>query len=234
MEGHTYFPLTLALTEADENLSIQVHPDDATVHALEHMAKGKRESWYFLEAPKEGYIINGCTCRNEDEKATMLAERKYLEMADKLPVRVGDYVFVYPGTLHAITAGSLVYETEEGADFTYRFYDYDRMDSNGNRRELHIEKAAAALDIMRRSEVKRYPETGEIEEETYSTKKISKVSQYENISQTLECFTLVQGGAVSDGVTITPGMTVLLWPGEYIENADIKLAFIAKLRGNGS
>ena len=234
MEKYDFFPLTLALTEADEHLSIQVHPDDAAVQTLEHLARGKRESWYFIEAPETGYIMNGCTCRSEAEKDAMLREEKYLEMTDKLPVGVGDYVFVYPGTLHSITAGSLVYEIEEGADFTYRFYDYDRVDNEGNRRELHVEKAATALDITRKSVVKHYPELGEIEEETYSTKRISKATQYENMSQTVECFTLVQGSAVCDGVEITPGMTVMLWPKEYIKDADIKLAFVAKLRGNES
>ena len=232
MGEYDFFPLTLALTEANEHLSIQVHPDDAAVQTLEHLARGKRESWYFLEAPEAGYIMNGCTCRSEAEKDAMLRAEKYLEMTDKLPISVGDYVFVYPGTLHSITAGSLVYEIEEGADFTYRFYDYDRIDSQGNRRELHIEKAAKALDITRKSIVKHYPESGEIEEETYSTKRISKASQYENVTQTLECFTLVQGSAVCDGVKITPGMTVMLWPKECIKDAEIKLAFVAKLRGN--
>ena len=230
MDKYALFPLTLALTEADEHLSIQVHPDDSAAQTLEHMARGKRESWYFLEAPKEGYIINGCTCRSEDEKNAMLAEGKYLEMADKLPISAGDYVFVYPGTLHSITAGSLVYEIEEGADFTYRFYDYERADSEGNRRELHIHKASKALDITRKSQVKHYPESGEIEEETYTTKKLMQLTAYKNASSTLECFTLIYGTAVCDGVDLHPGMTVMLWPGEQIDKADIHLAFVSRLK----
>ena len=232
MDTYTYFPLTLALTEANDNLSIQVHPNDKMANEVERFSRGKRESWYFIEAPKVGYIMNGCTCHNEEEKNAMLAEGKYLEMTDKLPVTVGDYVFVHPGTLHSITAGSLVYEIEEGADFTYRFYDYDRVDKEGNRRELHIEKASKALDITCKSEVKHYPEHGEIWEDTYITKKVFDITNYRNDSQTLECFTLVHGGAVCDGVDVTPGMTVLLWPGERISNAKIKLAFVAKLRSD--
>ncbi|OUO38221.1 type I phosphomannose isomerase catalytic subunit [Flavonifractor sp. An306] len=232
MDAYPYFPLTIALTEADSNLSIQVHPNDETASILEHCARGKRESWYFLEAPYDGYIMNGCVCQNEDEKEEMLSKRKYLEMVDTLPVSVGDYVFVHPGTLHSITAGSLVYEIEEGADFTYRFYDYDRIDGQGKKRELHIDKASKALDIFQKSLIKHYPDGGEIWEETYITKKISNTSSYKNLSSTLECFTLVFGKAECDGVAIRLGMSVLLWPGEEITGADIKLGFIAKLRGD--
>lgn len=113
MEDYEYFPLTIALTEANENLSIQVHPNDDMANKIEHISKGKRESWYFLQAPFSGSIINGCICETEKQKREMLEEKKYIEMADKLPVCVGDYVFVEPGTLHSLTAGSLVYEIEE-------------------------------------------------------------------------------------------------------------------------
>ena len=118
MSHYDYFPLTLALTEAQENLSIQVHPNDAAANALEHRARGKRESWYFIDAPTSGTIINGCTCRDAEQEAEMIAQGQFMAMADTLAVKVGDYVFVEPGTLHAITAGSLVFEIEEGADFT--------------------------------------------------------------------------------------------------------------------
>ena len=65
MSQYVFFPLTLALTEAHENLSIQVHPTDAIAHSLEHKSRGKRESWYFIDAPTSGAIINGCTCRDK-------------------------------------------------------------------------------------------------------------------------------------------------------------------------
>ena len=164
--------MTLALTEANENLSVQVHPVDRIARTIENKARGKRESWYFIEAPKDGYIINGCTCKTQAEKIMRLRRKQYLEMADTLAVSVGDYVFVEPGTLHSITAGSLVYEIEEGADYTYRFYDYDRLDDDGNPRELHIKKAEMTLDIGLKSEVRHYRNEEEIVERTYSTKKV--------------------------------------------------------------
>ena len=147
LASYEYFPLTLALTEAKENLSLQVHPTDKAAMELENKARGKRESWYFIEAPTSGSIINGCTCRDRVQMQQMIERGEFLQLADTLPVSVGDYVFVEPGTLHSITAGSLVFEIEEGSDYTYRFYDYDRTDSQGNKRELHLEKAVNTLDV---------------------------------------------------------------------------------------
>lgn len=229
MEMYDYFPLTIALTEAEENLSIQVHPTDLVADTLEHGAHGKRESWYFLEAPYTGTIFNGCACKTEQEKARLLAEGKYLELADSLPIQVGDYVFVEPGTLHAITAGSLVYEIEEGGDFTYRIYDYDRLDKNGLQRELHLEKAIQTLDIKKRSIVKSYPQSGEIWEKTYVTRKLNGIFSYKNSSGTLECLTLVSGELFCDDIHMETGMTAILWPDEMISGS-IELAFVARLR----
>ena len=159
----------------------------------------------------------------------MIAQGQFMAMADTLPVKVGDYVFVEPGTLHAITAGSLVYEIEEGADFTYRFYDYDRTDAQGNKRELHIDKATRALDIHLKSQVRHY-DGQEIQEKTYSTKLINATAAYTNESGTLECFTLVQGALKCDGIEVAPGSTVLLWPGETLDTQQIELAFVSKMK----
>ena len=222
-----YFPLTLALTHARLNLSIQVHPNDQAAQTLEKKARGKRESWYFIEAPTTGSIINGCTCRSKAEAQEMIRQGRFMEMADTLPVKVGDYVFVEPGTLHAITAGSLVFEIEEGADFTYRFYDYDRTDAQGNKRELHLEKAVSTLDIHLKSKVRTY-DGDEIKEKTYSTRLIEKTDSFTNESDTLACFTMVRGHLCSDNIHVAPGSTILLWPGETLDTHDVELAFVSK------
>ncbi|MBQ0114639.1 MAG: class I mannose-6-phosphate isomerase [Bacteroidales bacterium] len=228
--GHfEFFPLTLALTEAHQNLSIQVHPNDKAASELEHKARGKRESWYFIDAPTSGTIINGCTCRDLSQKKMMIEQERFMEMADTLTVEQGDYVFVEPGTLHAITAGSLVFEIEEGSDFTYRFYDYDRTDSQGNKRELHTAKADAALDINLKSVSMKYDGTTEIKEKTYSTKLIKNTNIYTNESLGIECFTLVSGYLTCDGIDVPQGATVMLWPGETLDTGNVDLAFVSKI-----
>ena len=222
-----FFPLTLALTEARENLSIQVHPDDRAASALEHRARGKRESWYFIDAPASGTIINGCTCRDKEQERDMIAAGRFIDMAATLPVSRGDYVFVEPGTLHAITAGSLVFEIEEGADFTYRFYDYDRRDAQGQPRELHVEKATASLRLGLQSVPRRY-DGGEIREKTYTTRLITATPRHRNSSGTLECFTLVKGTLQADGLPVPPGATVMLWPGEQLATGGVELGFVSR------
>ncbi len=229
LSRYDHFPLTLALTEAHDNLSIQVHPTDQVAQTMEHQARGKRESWYFIDAPASGSIINGCTCRDNAQLLSMAAQGRFLEMADTLPVEAGDYVFVEPGTLHAITAGSLVFEIEEGADYTYRFYDYDRTDGHGAKRELHLDKAMGTLDIGLKSVTKRYGD-GEMTEPTYTTKLISHTAAHTNESGTIECFALVHGSMLCDGLTVPPGSAVLLWPGETLDTRHVELAFVAKVR----
>ena len=223
------FPLTLALTEARDNLSVQVHPNDEAAQKLEHRARGKRESWYFIDAPTSGTIINGCSCRDKEQELQMIAEGRFMEMIDTLAVKPGDYVFVEPGTLHAITAGSLVYEIEEGSDFTYRFYDYNRTDADGNPRELHVDKATSALDITLKSTVKTY-DGSEIKEKTYSTKLVDNIITYTNESNTIECFTLVKGVMIANSIEVLPGSTVMLWPGEVLDTHQVQLAFVSKIR----
>lgn len=137
-------------------------------------------------------------------------------------------MFVEPGTLHAITAGSLVFEIEEGSDFTYRFYDYDRVDSQGNKRELHVEKATSCLDIGLKSKVKAY-NGQEIVEKTYTTRLIKNLDDYTNESNTIECFTFVEGNMSCDGLDVAPGSTILMWPGEILSVKNVELAFVSRL-----
>ena len=161
------YPLLIALVDAKEDLSVQVHPDDQCAAWLEQSPFGKTESWYFLEEPDCGKIVDGCLCRDKDELEQLAGEGRFPEIIDHLPVRKGDYVFVDAGTLHALGGGSLVYEIQENVDFTYRFYDYGRRDSQGNGRPLHLDKAVEAVKPGLKSAVRLY--SGEITERKYRT-----------------------------------------------------------------
>ncbi len=229
MEKYLYFPLTLALTNAEDNLSIQVHPNDEMASELEHLSRGKRESWYFLKAPKTGTIINGCRERDIAKIHEAVKRNAYDDIMDYLPVDVGDYVFVEPGTLHSISAGSLVYEIEEGADFTYRFYDFNRRDGEGKLRELHTEKALQCLKPDLKSVVRKYPSNNIIHEKTYSTEIVQNRGGYVNESRTVSCFTLIDGKTFCDGIALNHGMTALLFPGEEVDCRDVQLAFVSQL-----
>lgn len=221
------FPLTIALTEADKDLSLQVHPDDEGAQKLEQLARGKRESWYFIEAPESGNLVNGCRLKDMEAIRAHVAKNDYEGVLDYLPVKVGDYVFVEPGTLHAISAGSLVYEIEQGADFTYRFYDYDRVDAKGQKRELHTEKALTCLHPELKSVVKQYQEGSPILEATYATQLHHDLQEYENEQDKEVCFTLLKGQGKADGVELRPGMSVILSSGEKITDLEAQEAMTA-------
>ena len=231
LEKFEYFPLVLAIVEAAENLSLQVHPDDAAAKEIENAPYGKNESWYFLRAPYSGEIYNGSKIFSLDEVKRFINEGRAAEIPDTLKVDSGDYVFVAAGTLHAITAGALVYEIEENAEYTYRFYDFDRVDDAGNKRQLHIEQALKALKPKLKSVAKKYD--GEITERLYTTKLLNKVEDYQNVSGTLECLTLLDENFNTqiEGVKINFGMTIVLEPEEKI-SINIGQCMIARVNLN--
>jgi len=140
------FPLLIKFIEASSDLSVQVHPDDNT--AMEkHGSMGKTEMWYILEARPGSKIYSGFR-----QPVTMDAVRKALS-DDSLPSllnadypKKGDVFFTPAGRVHAIGGGITLVEIQQTSDITYRLYDWNRKDSNGNSRELHIEDALAATD----------------------------------------------------------------------------------------
>ena len=145
------FPLLIGFVDAKENLSIQIHPGDDYARSKENKPFGKNESWLFLQAPEEGAIINGCKCSTLEEVHQRISENRWEDIIDRLPVKKNDYVYVQSGTLHALTAGSLVYEIQQSTDITYRFYDYDRTDASGNKRPLQLSKAPDVISVDNRS-----------------------------------------------------------------------------------
>jgi len=230
MKDYNEFPLTIALVDAAEHLSIQVHPDDATTDLLEHERAGKTESWVFLEAPKEGWIYAGCRCKTKEEVDAAVAERRLEEATGRLVIARNDYVCVEAGTLHAMTAGSFVYEVEYGGDYTYRFYDYNRKDRYGNQRELHIKKAARAVRPEIMPKARKFQEDMWVSETTYEICRKKNVYKYQNLSQTIECISVIEGSGDCDGYPVNGGRSILLLPGEELKNVMIYDAFIARLK----
>lgn len=220
------FPLILALVEASDNLSIQVHPNDELAVAEEDAEYGKNESWYFLKAPNSGYIYNGCLATSIDDVKEKMKDNELMSVVDCLQVEDEDYVYVEAGTLHALSAGSYLYEIEENSPWTYRMFDYDRTDSNGNKRDLHVHKAVKALDINLKSKA---IQLGEVEqsERRYTIKRLINETAYINTSTTLECITFIQGNCNADDIMVGTGMTVVLEPGEEIRG-EIELAMMAR------
>ena len=140
-------PILIKLIDAKKDLSIQVHPTDRYAAEKENGQLGKTEMWYVLDASKDARIIYGLN--HTIDRATFetaLSEGTVEKYLQKIRIHKDELYFIEAGTIHAIGAGTLVAEIQENSNLTYRLYDYDRVDKNGNKRELHIEKA---LDVAR-------------------------------------------------------------------------------------
>ncbi len=147
VQGCAQFPILIKFIDAKKDLSVQVHPDDAYAYRFENGQLGKSEMWYVVDAEKDSMLVHGFQhdvtkehIRDSIEKGTI---EKYLQ---KVKVEKDDVFFMDAGVVHAIGAGNLIIEIQENSNLTYRLYDYQRTDANGNRRELHIDKA---LDVMK-------------------------------------------------------------------------------------
>jgi len=139
------FPLLFKLIDANDYLSIQVHPGDE-VAAERHNSFGKTEMWYVVDADENAELIIGFSkdC-SRDEYLDALDDNKVEELLQHVPVKKGDVFFIPAGLVHAIGKGVVVAEIQQSSDITYRIYDYKRVDDNGNERELHTEQA---LDVI--------------------------------------------------------------------------------------
>lgn len=139
------FPILIKFIDARESLSIQVHPDDEYAFPNEN-EYGKNEMWYIVSASRDAYIYAGFNrdvTREEVERR--VADKTLEEILRKIPVQAGQTYFLRAGTVHAIGKGCLICEIQQSSNVTYRLYDYDKVDKNGNKRELHVQKA---LDVL--------------------------------------------------------------------------------------
>lgn len=146
-------PILIKFIDAKKDLSVQVHPDDEYAVQYENGSLGKSEMWYVLDAIKDAKLVYGFYHDMTKEKLRQSLEKGTLEKyLQKIPVQKDDVFYIEAGTVHAIGAGALIAEIQENSNLTYRLYDYNRVDKNGQKRELHIDKALAVADLKGSSE----------------------------------------------------------------------------------
>lgn len=142
-----FFPILIKLIDAKDNLSIQVHPDDEYALRVEK-EYGKTEMWYIVDCDENSYIYYGLNRKiSKEELAERIKNNSLPEVLNKVPVKKGDVFFIPAGTIHAICSGILICEVQQNSNTTYRVYDYDRRDKNGNPRDLHIDKAIEVASL---------------------------------------------------------------------------------------
>ena len=151
------FPLLVKILDADGDLSIQVHPDDAYAAEHENGSLGKCECWYVLDCDPDATIIVGQKAHDRAEFAKLVEEGRWGDLVNEVPIHKGDFFQIDAGTLHAIKGGTLILETQQSSDVTYRVYDYDRVQDDGTKRELHLEQSMDVVDYAAKA-----PESGQI------------------------------------------------------------------------
>ncbi|MDP5097242.1 MAG: class I mannose-6-phosphate isomerase [Flavobacterium sp.] len=140
------FPLLFKFIDAKEDLSIQLHPNDALAKER-HNSFGKTEMWYVMQADESARLVVGFKKdSNREEYISHLENKNLVALLNESPVKKGDVFFLETGTIHAIGAGVVVAEIQQTSDVTYRIYDWDRVDVNGQGRELHTELALDAIN----------------------------------------------------------------------------------------
>lgn len=141
------FPLLVKILDANADLSIQVHPDDEYAQQYEKGEYGKTECWYVLDCHENAEIVLGHSAKTKDELIQLIQTNEWDKLIKRVPISRGDFIYVPSGTIHALCKGTLILEIQQNSDTTYRFYDYDRQDHKGKKRELHLKKAIEVVSI---------------------------------------------------------------------------------------
>lgn len=143
------FPLLVKIIDAKDDLSIQVHPDNDYAAEHEDGSLGKKECWYVLSAEPGQTIVVGQRAHSREEFAQMVEEGRWSELLNEIPIKAGDFFQIDPGTVHAIKGGTVILESQQSSDVTYRVYDYDRKQDDGTLRPLHMQQALDVIDFDR-------------------------------------------------------------------------------------
>jgi mannose-6-phosphate isomerase len=203
------FPLLIKILDAEDVLSVQVHPDPQT---CERTGQGepKTECWYIIAAAPGAVIYKGLKSGvTKREFARAIADGTVADLLMKVPVAVGECHFLPAGTAHAIGEGLLIAEIQTPSDTTYRVFDWNRVDDAGNARELHIEQALESIHFDMSSEELPVVNIGRLADCEYF--KIDKGHQARN------CEVLLSRGTMKTLVFISGGGTILGGEAEPVE-----------------
>ncbi len=147
-EAYKKFPLLIKILDANDSLSVQVHPDDKYADIYEDGELGKTEMWYIIDAKPGAKLVYGVKKNCDKASFRKSIEKGSLEAClHELEVKAGDVLYIPAGVVHAIGEGILIYEIQQNSDVTYRVYDWNRVDDSGQKRQLHVEQAMDVIDF---------------------------------------------------------------------------------------
>ncbi len=227
------FPLLVKIIDAKADLSIQVHPDDAYANEHENGSFGKTECWYILDCDEDAEIVIGHNAKSKEELASMIHGNRWEELITPRPIKKGDFFQIVPGTVHAIKKGTLILETQQSSDITYRLYDYGRL-QNGKPRQLHIEQSIDVINCPHKDTLSLEEKSTEgnteveklVECEFYSVYKYDVNGMTElAAADTYRLFSVIDGAGTIDGKTIKKGQHFIMPKGygKYVLDGKMSL-----------
>ena len=237
----TEFPLLIKFIDAQQDLSIQVHPDDALAWER-HQSKGKTEMWYVVNADPEAHLRSGFSKQvTPEEYEASVADNTITDLLADYKIQAGDVFFLPAGRVHSIGAGSFIAEIQQTSNITYRIYDFNRLDADGKARELHTELAKGAIDYTvqpdYRTHYRSNPDTRvELVSCPYFTTSLFDMTKHQELDLSrLDSFVVVicieGSGTLTDdsgaALTVHQGETVLVpasaWSLGFIPDGRMKL-----------
>lgn len=215
-EAFDFFPVLVKFIDAQDKLSVQVHPNDE--YALKHEnSLGKTEMWYIVDADEGAGIYLGFKQDITKEQFVKAIEEKTLtDYLKFIPVKKGESYFIPSGTIHAICSGCLICEIQQNSNITYRVYDYGRKDKNGNERELHVEKAidVTNLSSLEPKELNIVTHDGTLKGiNKFFTATLVDIKGEKSFAQdknSFRCFTCLEGEGMLGSVKIKKGESVFV------------------------
>lgn len=141
------YPLLVKMLDANDDLSVQVHPNDHFARNVEGQPYGKTECWYVLQAEQGAELVLGHHATTEEELQEWMDHGEWNKLLQTVRVKAGDFFYVPSGTIHAIGEGIVILETQQSSDITYRVYDYDRVGADGTKRDLHLDRAKEVTNV---------------------------------------------------------------------------------------
>lgn len=214
------FPLLVKIIDAKDDLSIQVHPDNDYAAEHEDGSLGKKECWYVLSAEPGQTIVVGQRAHSREEFAQMVEEGRWSELLNEIPIKAGDFFQIDPGTVHAIKGGTVILESQQSSDVTYRVYDYDRKQDDGTLRPLHMQQALDVIDFDRApltsGEVELSGPVTTLEQNECYTVDLVRVGEDGNAAELavetphpFTCISVIEGEGVVNGREVKKGTHLL-------------------------
>lgn len=216
------FPLIISLVAPEDDLSLQVHPDATYAKEQLGLSMGKNEAWYFMKGTS---IVYGLKTSDRAETQTLIDEGRWSDIPITRPMKDGEFVYIPAGMMHAMGKDNIVYEIQQSTDITYRFYDYDRVDKNGNKRPLDLNEAMDCLHYEEAPEAaepvittwENLVKTVFISNDSFTVTRLEVSGACAYSDTTYQLATVVVGEGTADGIAVRPGSSFLIPVGESVQ-----------------